>query len=291
MNDNLSLTRGRLSFFNIKMKKFSKIVGALFLCLTFEMCNESLPDLSDVVILVSPPKDSTVVIESGHKVQYSLDISTINNNIRRFRISSFDESNGTKLYLDSACNNKNIYYIFEYTAPEADKDSLNVTLNFEAEDNLGNIGDIQRFLIIRSKNLQVSQLDGIVMYNPNDHLPSALSLGNVSQPFVFDASTDSVSADIYIESDAEFTTIAFKSNTNTKFIRNNSFNYATASARLIKSAYEGSKKENMINDIRVNDIILVGYGDTAKGVFMVNNIIRNDAYSNSCIQLSYKEIR
>lgn len=255
------------------------------------MCSESMPELSNVIIKAYPAKDSLVTVESGDKIQYDVEISTINEYVKRFKIYSFDAFQGSKTYIDTICgNSKVLTYKFNYVAPDVDRDSLSIELNIEAEDNLGNVATIQRNLLIRSKNLHIIQLDGIVLYNPHDNNASALSLNDVSQPFIFNETVDSLKADVYVQSTPDFSKIDLYSNSQTMFVRNNSFNYVNATARGISSVYESSVKEDIIRDLKVNDIILVGYYNTAKGVFMVNNIIRDNT-NTSCIQLSYKEIK
>ncbi len=236
-------------------------------------------------------KDSLVTIESGDIIQYDIEISTINEYVKRFKIYSFDAVQTTKTYIDTICgNSKALTYKFNYVAPDVERDSLSIELNIEAEDNLGNIATIQRNLLVKSKNHYILQLDGIVLYNPHDNNASALSLNDVTQPFIFNESVDSLKPDVYVQSTPDFSKINLCSNEHTMFVRNKTFNYVAATARGINSVYESSVKENIIQELEINDIILVGYRNTAKGVFKVNNIIRDNA-NTSCIQLSYKEIK
>lgn len=252
-----------------------------------------MPELSNVVITAYPEKDSLVTIESGDIIQYDIEISTINEYVKRFKIYSFDAVKGPKTYIDTICgNSKTLKYKFNFVAPKPydNRDSLSIELNIEAEDNLGNIATIQRNLLVKSKNHYILQLDGIVLYNPHDNNASALSLNDVTQPFIFNESVDSLKPDVYVQSTPDFSEINLCSNEHTMFVRNNTFNYVAATALGINSVYESSVKENIIQELEINDIILVGYRNTAKGVFKVNNIIRDNA-NTSCIQLSYKEIK
>ena len=43
--------------------------------------------------------------------------------------------------------------------------------------------------------------------------------------------------------------------------------------------------------VRVNDIVLVGHGDRAEGVFRVANIIRSSVRGEGCVQLAFKGVR
>lgn len=271
----------------VKLFLFAIITSAMFV-----MCTEDVPDLSDVAIFVSPKADSTVVLESGQKAQYKLDISTPNKYISRFTISSFDSENGSVMLLDSICDTDKINYSYIYTAPEIDTDSLKVEIKFTAQDENGNNAEILRLLMIKNRMVSVAEKSGIVLYGPHSGMPDALSFEDVSQTFVLATSPDSLSADVYIAADESFSKITWKSKTKTKFIRNNTFNYVSATASSINSVYQSSIREDQIDNIQINDIILVGHDDSADGVFQVKNIIRNNEYENvACMQLSFKGIR
>lgn len=271
------------------MKTVKTLLFSLITCLTFVMCTDETPDLSDVALFVSPGSETRVSIASGDKAQYKVEISTIHDCISRFTVSSFDNQFGQTVYVDSICNQKNITWSFIYSAPETDRDSLDVELKFSATDNIGNTVDVTRSVLVTNRFISLSEKTGIVLYDPASGMPDAISLADVSQPFILAAAPDPALADIYIESDPDFSSISWKSNTKTKFIRNNSFNYVAATAANINSVYQGSVREDYVSDIRINDIILVGHGDTAEGVFQVTNIIRNGTVA--CMQLSFKGIK
>ena len=162
-------------------------------------------------------------------------------------------------------------------------------LRFRATDNLGNEAKVTRTVNIKNKMVSLTEKTGIVLYDPATGMPDAISLADVSQPFNLADSPDPESADIYIEADVDFSPITWRSNTQAKFIRNNTFNYVEATASSINSVYRSSVREDRIADIAVNDIIIIGHGDAADGVFQVKNILRGDSHPH-CIQLSYKGI-
>lgn len=251
-------------------------------------CTESTPKLSDVVIFVDSNNENPI-IESGDKVQFSLEMSTIHKNIERFRISSFDSQYGNIIHIDSLCNQNQLSYSFIYTAPEINRDSLNIDLYFEVFDNENHTQKINRALTIKNKMIYISEQDGIVLYTTQSGMPNALSLTDVSQPFDLEVSPDSLSADVYIAQNPN-QSISWKSKTKTKFIRNNSFNYVNATANSISAVFQSSVRANQIDDIKINDIILVGH-NYAEGVFLIRNIIRNEENNNVCLQLSFKGIK
>lgn len=274
------------------MKSIKPSLLALCTSLAFTACTDDTPDLSDVVIFVTPAQDVPVSVSSGDKYRYDLEMSTIHDYVANFSIKSFDNQFGNITYIDSVCNQKKLNYSFLYTAPELDRDSIDVELTFYVADNLGNNVEVSRKIHVKNKLITITEKTGIVLYNPHIGMPDALSFDDVSQPFILAESPDSLSADIYIESDTDFTSISWKSMTKAKFIRNNTFNYVEATADRINSVYQSSVRQDLINDIQANDIIIVGHGDKAQGVFFVRNIIRSNAVGNvACMQLSFKGIK
>ena len=271
------------------MNIFKSILFGSLATMLLTMCAENTPDLSDVAILVSPGADTPVTLSSGDKTQYTLEISTIHDYVASLKITSFDRQHGETLYLDADFDKHNFTYTFTYTAPEIDRETMEVTLRFRATDNLGNEAKVTRTVNIKNKMVSLTEKTGIVLYDPATGMPDAISLADVSQPFNLADSPDPESADIYIEADVDFSPITWRSNTQAKFIRNNTFNYVEATASSINSVYRSSVREDRIADIAVNDIIIIGHGDAADGVFQVKNILRGDSHPH-CIQLSYKGI-
>ena len=253
----------------------------------FYACTESTPDLSDVVIFVSTQNNDTI-INSGDKVLFSIQMSTIHQNIERFKISSFDNQYGNLILLDSICCNKDIEYSYVYTAPETNRDSLKINLFFEVWDNKGHTQKINRILQLKNNYITIPELTGISIFASVEGMPNAISLLDLSQPFELETSPDSLSADIYFEIDTK-KHLFWKSKTELKFVKSNSFNYVSATANNINIVYQSSVKREQIDNININDIILVGHNYTAHGVFQIRNIIE---YGNGfCLQLSFKGIK
>ena len=257
-------------------------------------CTEDTPDVSDVVVFVEPSNDSLPTLYSGDKKRYELELSTIHDHIHRFSIKSFDVYRGYITLLDSVCEQKrnSFTYDFVYTAPEIDREQLMVELTFTVEDNEGNVAENKRNLRVKNKLITLNELNGIVLYSPYSDNPDAINLADVSQPFTSKFSPDSLKADLYVEADTTFIRINWKSRTKAKFVRNNSFNYTTATATQIQAVYQSSVRSDAVQNLSVNDIILIGHNDTAEGVFHIKNIIPADESGNKgCLQLGYKGIK
>ena len=207
------------------MKKLFYIVVCAAIYLSISACTEEYSNISDVVVFVEPKIDSVPEISSGDKIRYKLKISTIHESINRFSINSFDLYNGHITHLDSTCvrKQKSFTYDFIYTAPEIDRDELNIEFTFIVEDNKGNIAENKRTLKIKNKLISLNEISGIVLYSSLSDNPNSLNLDDVSQPFVLKYSPDSLNADIYIEANETFDSVNIRTLTKTKFVRNNSF--------------------------------------------------------------------
>ncbi len=265
------------------------VAVSVVLALLLSACDNDAPDLSDVVVLVTPDANTDIELSSGEKVRFTLEISTINDYVANLSITSFDRQNGEKLLVDKDFDKKKFQYKFIYTAPQLDSEETDALLTFTVTDNLGNEASVSRTVVIRDKIVTLKEKTGIVLYAAEPGMPDALSFANATQTFNLAESPTPESADIYMTLDEELAELVWGSNTHTKFIRNNSFNYAEASAKSITSVYEGSTRQDNIRGIETNDIIIVGHEAAAQGVFLVTNVIRLSGCL-ICIQLNFKGI-
>lgn len=252
-------------------------------------CSDDNPELSQVAIFVTPGLSTNVTLSSGEKAKYTMDISTINDYVAALKITSFDRFKGETVWVDQTFDQKHFEYNFIYTAPQFESETTQITLTFTVTDNKGNTASVKRDITVINKIVSLAERTGIVLYAPSTGLADALSLSDVARPFNLADSPAPEQADIYMVANEDFSVISWLSNTNTKFLRNNTFNYVEATAASITSVYSSSTRQDNVTDLRVNDIILVGHGMTAEGVFMVTNVIRTPGLPN-CIQLNYKGI-
>ena len=267
-----------------------KLFLVIALCSLVTACDENDVELSDVVVLVTPDQETEVTLNSGEKALYKIAVTTSHDYVASLKITSFDPQNGLVTWMDMPIGKKDDKEItFTYTAPDIDSENVVVTLTFLATDNLGNTSSVSRKVTVVSKAISVAEQTGITLFTPPTVLPDALSLSDVSRPFNLADSPTPEHADIYLEYDGGSDGIAWMSNTKTKFVRYNSFNYATATASDIASVFRTSVPTDNVRGINANDVILVGHGDMAEGVFFVVNILQGES-SPYCMQLSYKGI-
>ena len=232
-----------------------------------------------------------VVLASGEKEQYELQISTTHEYISRLLITCFDKKNGERTLLDEEINQKSLTTKFIFTAPEIGDVEGQATLSFKVWDEDGHTAQVERTVKIVNKIVMLPELTGIVLHSPYSDLPDALSFQNASNPFKLEYSPEPEKADLFLECNEDFTSISWKSNTKAKFIRNNTFNYSEASGLSINAVYESSLKTDYIDNIKPNDIIIVGHGTMADGVFFVNSINRGSLLQSDYMIVSYKPIK
>lgn len=277
------------------MKLTSAIGRLLLMALVCASCDDYTKDATDVALFITPYASDTLEVNAGESVRYEIEMHTVHNLVNRLQITSFDAIRNNQEIADVKFDVAQDKYEFVYTAPFFNTGSTAVTLTFRGWDDAGSMGEAKRHLKVIGQEVLVQEKTGIVLWNPSTSRPNALSFTDPTQPFYYMPSSDedtstSPSADLYMKTNQDFTQISFQSNTSAKFVRNNSFDYATATAYSIQTVYESSRREDAINSLKVNDIILVGHDAKAEGVFTVTNIVRDGTDEEQSVRLSYKGI-
>lgn len=253
-------------------------------------CDEDKPELSDVAIIISPDMQDTVRIASGDKARYTVELHTLHDYVSRLCVSSFDAAYGKRELADVTFTEKQDIYYFDYTAPLVNRDSLSVVLTFEAWDNTGNKCETTRQVVVKNSAHLLDEMTGVVLRAADSNWPDAFFFANPSQTFSWQHSPDSVIADIYLVSNEDFSQLSFHSNTKAKMVRINNFDYPAATAVGLQTVYESSLRSDWVDDLRTNDIILVGHDSQAEGVLRITNIIRTGDDNERCVQLAFKGI-
>ncbi len=270
------------------MNRILTILFPVLLTLMFFSCNEDEKDASDVAIFIEPGASVPVTVTSGDKFLYHIDFYTVHDYVRQLTVRSFDQYQGEVVVKDTLWTGRCDSYDFVYTAPVTDRDSLRVTLTFEVTDNAGSRSEVRRTVLIRNRQVLVPEKSGIVLWAPETGRPDAFGFDDPSKTFNLSASGDSASADLYVETDLSFSAVTVKSGSGARFVRNNSFDYAAASAVSVQTVFVSSRRDDVVDNLRVNDIILVGHGDRAEGVMRVTNIIRTGDEDERSVQLAFK---
>lgn len=268
----------------------------LLLCITvlaiapLTSCDEDKKEISNVAIFITPERSDTLVAMSGDKLRYTVELYTANDHVKRLMVTSFDAVNGHLELEDTTFSDKKDIYYFNYSTPIVNRDSLNVTLTFEAWDNEGNTCQVERYVVVKNSTHLIEEMTGIVLHAPESALPNAFSLKQPSQTFCLQTSPDSLNADVYLVADNDFVNVALRSNTKAKMVRINTFDYPVATAASVQAVYESQRRSEQVDNLSINDIILIGHDDKAEGAIHITNIIRTGTSAEQCVQLSFKGI-
>lgn len=269
------------------MNKFFAKIGLVAGALLLAMCTNNT-DSDEINISVTPEADNVASLYAGEKSLYEVKIESPST--FRLKITTFEQQNGLNTMVDTMFNSSIANFSYVFTAPELLREKCEVRITFTATDAEGNEATTIRKANVHSRGISLEEITGIVLYSPESGRPDALSLNDVSRPFILAESPRPDTADVYLASNPDFSNITMCSNTDTKFIRMNTFNYSSATAAAVVSAYDNSVHADIVNNVQVNDIIVVGREGSARGVFFVSNILRGGE-AIDCIQLNYKEVK
>lgn len=272
------------------MKHPFYILSALLMCCLLVSCDEDKQEATDVAFFITPKASQVISVNAGEVQRYEMELHTTHDFISKINISSYTSIEGKKVLTDSTLTSHLDKFVFDYKAPHFNRDSVIVTLTFEAWDNEGGYGSTDRTLIVKSNTILIPEKSGIVLRSSESGFPDAFSFRNASKTFNWKNSPDSIYADIYLVANTDFSTLAFKSNTKAKMVRINNFDYSAATALNIQNVYTSSLLSDGIDDLKINDIILVGHNESAEGALFLTNIIHSGDDSERCVQLSFKGI-
>ena len=267
-----------------------KSVAILFLILCVFSCDNK-DDASPIAVILESGKIAQLA-ESNTKIPYEIECFSLHSTINRLTISSFDSEKGEKMLFDSVPNSSKFNYSFIYEVPEFSKDSVEITLKMKVTDLDNNFYELKCFLTVTGSASLLPELSGIVMYSGASEKPDAFSLKDPSLVFL-KALADSASVDVYdyVDQNNQNTlSREWRTNTDVKFVRINSFNYSAATSLTIKNAYTSSVRQNFINNISLNDIILVGRNE-AEGVLQVVGLEDQEGNLNDFYRFNFKVIK
>lgn len=246
-------------------------------------------EADNVVIFVTP---SATVATGGQKIYFDIAAETINQQIVRLKIESFDSINGETLLYDEEQTSKSLSFRYVYDVPNVDVATLNVELTFTVEDNLGNMQWMRHTLKVESSTTGLDELTGIALYSPHANREDAFSFRLMQR--VKSSEAEDTDVDIYVEADGtDENTLgrSWGSKTGLRFCKVNSFNYAAASQHAIESVYNNSITSTRVTDLEVDDVILVGDDGGAIAAIRIVNIYDEEGAALDRYDISMKAPR
>lgn len=246
----------------------------------------------DPVFITTDISGITSVYSNTYK-RIKIEISSIETELARMEIHSYDNQRGNIMLMDTALDSKKLSYEFLYTVPMLKKDSTTVTLKIVATDKNGYAQQVARRLLIIAQDYRLEETAGITLYadESKDH-PNGICMEDL-RPLIVSLA-DSAAIDIYTyvdENDPETLTKEWHSNTDIYFARANTFDYANATNRTLTETFGSVVANPRISRIEKDDIILVGRGNQALGAIKVVQIFDEPGSADDRYLINVKRIR
>lgn len=275
-----------------------QIVRLLLLCLTMPFLAACDTDddhgLSDIALIVKPSATDSVSLQSGDKQLYALQYYTnTGGRVNRLQIKSLDTEYGEQTLLDTAYAESVKEATFVYAAPQSSKETLKVRLTFTIWESEGNKTQQTRYVYVANKQLMLQEVGPIVLYMADDKA-DALMFNTPTQTFIHILEATDRKVDMYLEVDTLAEggySLSFLSGTQARFVRANSFDYASANTMAIQTVYANSVRAAKVGELQTNDIIIVGHNAQAEGILFIQNIVRQGTDNDLCLQMRFKPLQ
>lgn len=271
------------------MKKYFLLLS-IVLCV-ISSCDEDKSSGTPVYVSTDISGITSVYCNTFKKI--NVQANSIDSELARFQIKSFDRIRGDILLKDSLIDGYDFSYDYLYNAPMLTEDSTIVKLTFSVTDTKGFTQNLVREIMIIQNDYLLEEVAGVTMYSSeyNDH-PNGFCLESM-RPIVVSLA-DSASIDFYAyqdNDDLEVLSREWKSNTNVYFARANSFDYANASWHSVTETYKSVVTYPQINMIEKDDIIFIGREKQVIGVIKVVQMYDEEGVINDRYIFNIKKIR
>ena len=269
-----------------------KLLCFALLCL-FISC-EKQSDLIHIVELqdIDPAKQ---YVSSYEVVRLRVIAQSNSSSIESIKLTEFDVLYGDRVVIDTVFvpSEKKVDFYFNYTIPfVSDTTRMRFTSQvFTVE------GDTRTYLFdlyVLSGEQKVEAVDDITLYSASSGKKSGYNLLSKNTVFYETSLTDTLV--FFDKKQADTTRLdqlsrEWWSDSGVFFARFSSFNFGEATAASIQNAFENSVKDNIIQNIVYDDIILVGTKDTAYGVLKVILVVDEDGTEDDRYVFSAKMIK
>ena len=221
-------------------------------------------------VLILTPNQLYLVSEPEEVLTFDIRFEGGSVEARRLRITSKVADSFTQTELDSALSGTIFYYKFEYRVPLV-YEELNIYLEFLMETSSSEIMGSGRVVEVKISEKLLVETAGHEMYSmaSEKHNAYNLRLGNPLHSSLAD------SAQMHIMDTTNSDTLLRKwlSPASSLFVRYNGFDYANATNRTVKEAFNSGLKHEFLVDILRDDIIIARlYNNTADTSYCVVNV-------------------
>lgn len=275
-----------------------QIVCLLCLCMTLSLISacddDNTQDLSDIALIITPSQVDSINVQSGDKVLFNMQyyVNT-GGRVNRLLVKSVDTEYGETMLLDTAYAETVTEATFLYVTPQSAKETLKVKLTFTIWETNGSKTQQTRTVTVTNKQLMMQELGPIVMFMATDKA-DAIMFNAPTQTFDHELESADRKADMFLNIDTISPgnyVLSFLSSTQARFVRANSFDYASATTLAVQTIYTSSIRTAKVDDLQVNDIIIVGHEANAEGILFIQNIVRSGTDNDLCLQMRFKPLR
>jgi len=260
------------------MKKINRLIclwallGTLFLCCKNE---------TDPVILVTS-ENFISPMRTDMLARFKIEAKSVKSTITRVEIKEYSSDSGYKTLKDTFINKANSVFFFEYKTPQF---SINqeIKLIFIAYNDNDETSTVSLSYDYIFEEELLKEYSGNTMYTLKSGKPDGFSLD--LRQVVYTTITDRDSIDFYSYQDTTLLDInllqrTWRSHTGLNFVKFNGFDYAKATRKSLTESYLSGLRLPAVVNLEAEDIILIGVGDTPKGVIKVIGVFDEEGYVN-----------
>jgi len=248
------------------MKSFKTITLFFLAVLTALLSNSCRDKEEQGPVLSVKPSELVLSRNAGDLLEFSIVGTAGDNELRNLRITQKPENGITSILIDTTIYGSHTDFFYVYTVPSG---TNRILLTFTLYDTNGKSYATIRDLYVNSGSY-LTETTGYELF-------SAYSSGNnnafrISNLLFYqlDADPDSSLIDLVEKDLADDGVISrtLTSLSGIRYVRNNAFNYAEASATSAANSYTSSSAQQLIPNIAVNDILITKY-DTVLNKYAV----------------------
>ncbi|WP_258103422.1 hypothetical protein [Marinoscillum sp. MHG1-6] len=244
------------------------------------------------IIVNLKPVDIQLEASSGDLLFITVEARTNQGSEILLNIESLDDQYGILSLLDTSFSFRSINFRYAYRVPDYE-DSTEVTMIFSLANDVNDQIQVAKKILVNKGSKFIEETTGHNMFSTLSDKPNGFSLAELSTGYTTDSAT--FEADIYdgsvVEDDGDTLSRVWMSQSDIGFVQFNGFDFASATASSISSAYKNGLSVSKAIEIKDNDIYIVGRGSTALAAIQVITVVDQSGVNNDKYTFSVKSIQ
>ena len=282
------------------MKHLLPVMAILAIGSIFTSCLTDEGDASPVYGIANwYGKDSVI---GGSHYLFNIEAHAYKGTLSEMTISSYNPVDGLKEQVKLPLSGTKYTYEFDYLTPILTDSVTEVQLRVQIKNSEGDTWNGTKYLKVFTSDFRLKEITGLVIYEkPAINHPNALNLmGGGAQPIVTTVEKyDSIKNVVayYDETAGDDMSYAFYTESQTEKANVSNFNYAEASYKSVRSAFQNAADlSRTVSNLKENDIILVGTIDgsstrTPLAAIRIIRIIDNEGKADDRYELNVKTMQ